>query len=109
MNLKYKLKEKVYFLCYCLGIGNFKERTLARYKKYKQYDDEYRFKELYSQIKVLTRQIKALEYKVNNFKYEICDEMNKELVFIPRVMSIDETLDYIICNKVSISRFGERR
>ncbi len=55
------------------------------------------------------KQLEELQHKVNNLPYEIYDKIicNSLSVQIPKIKSIDETLDKIIRDKCSISRFGD--
>jgi glycosyltransferase family protein len=55
------------------------------------------------------KQIEELQYKLDNQPYEIYDKIVKDSfsVQIPRVKSIEETLDKIINERCSIARFGD--
>ena len=45
------------------------------------------------------------KYGLDFIKYEIKDDL--ENIFIPKILSNEETIDYIIDNNVSVSRFGD--
>ncbi len=70
-------------------LERFKKRTFCSGKKYKQLEE--------------------LQYKLDNLPYEIYDKIiNGGLcVQIPRIKSADETLDKILQDKCSLSRFGD--
>jgi glycosyltransferase family protein len=55
------------------------------------------------------KQLEEAQYKLENMPYEIYDKFtnNSFSVQIPKIRSIDETLDKIINDKCSISRFGD--
>jgi len=55
------------------------------------------------------KQLEELQYKLENMPYEIYDKIinNSFSVQIPKIKSIEETLDKIINDKCSISRFGD--
>lgn len=52
---------------------------------------------------------KTIDYKIEvvNKSYILIDKVKKLIYSKPEVLSIDETLDYIIKNKCSVSRFGD--
>jgi len=55
------------------------------------------------------KQLEETQYKLENMSYEIYDKIiNDSLSFqIPKIKSMEETLDKIINDKCSISRFGD--
>jgi glycosyltransferase family protein len=55
------------------------------------------------------KKLEEIQYKLDNLPYEIYDNIicNSFSVQIPKIKSIDETLDKIIRDKCSISRFGD--
>jgi len=55
------------------------------------------------------KQLEEIQNKLENMPYEIYDKIicNSFSVLIPKIKSIDETLDKIIRDKCSISRFGD--
>lgn len=55
------------------------------------------------------KQLEEIQYKLENMPYEIYDKIiNKSFsVRIPKIKSIDETLDKILQAKCSLSRFGD--
>ncbi len=55
------------------------------------------------------KQLEEIQYKLGNMPYEIYDKIinNSFSVQIPKIKSIEETLDKIINDKCSISRFGD--
>lgn len=52
---------------------------------------------------------KSIDYKISaiNKIYILIDKINKLVNSKPKVLNIDETIDYIIKNKSSVSRFGD--
>lgn len=44
---------------------------------------------------------------INNVKYELLDEINRNTIHIPQVMSIEETVQEIYEKKKSVCRFGD--
>jgi len=73
------------------------EKELERFKK----------KLFYSGKKY--KQLEEFQYKLENMPYEIYDKIinNSFSVQIPKIKSIEETLDKIINDRCSISRFGD--
>lgn len=73
------------------------EKELERFKK----------KLFYSGKK--HKQLEEFQYKLDNLPYEIYDKIvnNGFSVQIPKIKSIEETLDKIINDRCSISRFGD--
>jgi len=73
------------------------EKELERFKK----------KLFYSGKK--NKQLEEIQYKLENMPYEIYDKIinNSFNVQIPKIKSKEETLDKIINDKCSISRFGD--
>ncbi|MDT8302791.1 MAG: GT-D fold domain-containing glycosyltransferase [Sedimentisphaerales bacterium] len=55
------------------------------------------------------KQLEELQYKLDNIPYEIYDKIvnNSFSVQLPKIKSIEDTLDKIINEKCSISRFGD--
>jgi len=55
------------------------------------------------------KQLEEIQYKLENMPYEIYDKIinNSFSVQIPKIKSIEETLDKIINDRCSISRFGD--
>jgi len=55
------------------------------------------------------KQLEELQYKLGNMPYEIYDKVINSgiLVQIPKIKSADETLDKILQDKCSLSRFGD--
>jgi len=55
------------------------------------------------------KQLEEIQYKLENMPYEIYDKIinNGFSVQIPKIKSIEETLDKIINDKCSIARFGD--
>jgi glycosyltransferase family protein len=55
------------------------------------------------------KQLEKLQYKVDNLHYEIYDKVTKGSLHIqlPIIKSADETLDKILQDKCSLSRFGD--
>jgi glycosyltransferase family protein len=58
-------------------------------------------------IDILEYEITKLKLITNNIHYEIADKINKEEIQIPIVKSCEETIEEIIKNRKSISRFGD--
>ncbi len=73
------------------------EKELERFKKKLFYSGK------------LHKQLEQMQYKLDNLPYEIYDKIikNSFSVQIPKIKSIEETLDKIINDKCSISRFGD--
>lgn len=44
---------------------------------------------------------------LTNMQYEVADRIHKEKIQIPNVLTIDETIDAIMKEKISISRYGD--
>ncbi len=74
----------------------------SQYGKYRDiiYVDGMYYDELQAQFEFQQRY-------VANMQYEIADKVMKEKIQIPRVLSIDETIDKLIHERVSFSRFGD--
>lgn len=55
------------------------------------------------------KQLEQTQYKLNNVPYELYDKIkqNSTDIQIPQIKSIEETLDKIITDRCSISRFGD--
>ena len=55
------------------------------------------------------KQLEEIQYELDNMPYEIYDQIQKDRISIeiPNIRSIEETLDKIINEKCSISRFGD--
>jgi glycosyltransferase family protein len=51
--------------------------------------------------------INTLKGIVENLPYELYSQLNHETIVLPNIKSIDETINEIIENKVSISRYGD--
>lgn len=60
---------------------------------------------------LIKRELFTLEHKLEIFlrnqKYEIYDEICKGLIKLPRIATIDDTLDMIISHRCSLARFGD--
>lgn len=76
-------------------------------KKVKKELERFKNKLFYSGKK--HKQLEEIQYKLENIPYEIYDKIinNSFSVQIPKIKSIEETLDKIINDKCSISRFGD--
>ena len=55
------------------------------------------------------KQLEEIQYKLENMPYEICDKMINDglSVQMPKIKSAGETLDKILQDKCSLSRFGD--
>ena len=55
------------------------------------------------------KQLEEIQYKLDNIPYELYDKIKQGIadIQIPQIKSIEETLDKIINDKCSISRFGD--
>ena len=56
-------------------------------------------------IKNMNKDIQVAKNGLDFIKYEITDDLKD--IFIPNIMNRQESIDYIINNKVSVSRFGD--
>ena len=56
-------------------------------------------------IKEIYKDTLYTKYALDFIKYEIKDELDN--LFIPKILSNEETINYIIQNNASISRFGD--
>ncbi len=56
-------------------------------------------------LKEIYKDTQYAKYALDFIKYEIKDDLDN--LFIPKILSDEETIDYLIKNKFSISRFGD--
>lgn len=91
-NFKYSILSKITF-------GQKKNYYKKKYKRYS----------LSNNLNSLNTRIDELENRLNNIDYEFCDKYNihSEDIKIPKILSLDETINAIILKKKSISRYGD--
>jgi glycosyltransferase family protein len=77
------------------------------YQKIKKELDRFKRKLLYSGK--VHKKVEQMQYELDNLPYEIYDKVKRESVDIriPIIKSIQETLDKIVRDRCSISRFGD--
>lgn len=55
----------------------------------------------------LNCRIEDIHKYIANMEYEVVDKIKKKLIQIPKIKSIDDTIDEIIEKKLSVSRYGD--
>ena len=55
----------------------------------------------------LASQLEEQQTYIENLEYEVADKINKNKITMPKILSIDETIDNIIEKKLSLSRYGD--
>jgi glycosyltransferase family protein len=82
-------------------------RKNMMYEKIKKGLDRFKKRLLYSGK--IHKQLEQMQYKLDSLPYEICDKVKSGSIDIqiPIIKSVEETLDKIIEDKCSISRFGD--
>lgn len=93
-------------------LKNFKYYVLSKItvgKKRKHYKDKYQRFSIANNFYSLHDRIAQLEDRLNNIDYEFCAKFNlkSDDIKIPKILSLDETIDEIIKKKKSISRYGD--
>lgn len=92
-----------------LHLGVDKKRIVPYFQfDHKQYEGYRNFLHIdgmnYDEMRL---QIESMQKYILNMEYEVADKISKEKLPIPRILSIDETIDGIIEKRMSISRFGD--
>lgn len=97
----YRFKKFKYKILSCITIGKAREY-------YKKKNAKYNYN-MYDKINDLESQINANTNHLGNIEYELVDKYNikTDKIKIPKILSIEETIEEIINNKKSISRFGD--
>ena len=55
----------------------------------------------------LSAKLEKQQMYIENLDYELADKVNKKKIKIPKILSIDETIDNIIEKRLSLSRYGD--
>lgn len=55
----------------------------------------------------LQLQMEQVQKYIGNMEYEVADRIDKNLIRIPQIKSIDETIDDIVEKRLSVSRYGD--
>lgn len=55
----------------------------------------------------LSAKLEKQQMYIENLDYELADKVNKKKIKIPKILSIDETIENIIEKRLSLSRYGD--
>ena len=114
MNFIYHIKKDIYKILYKLVPVKHKEKFEKKYLYYKKVIKHTNPIFVMNQIDKLTDRVSDLETQMTNTdkylqnaKYEVADDLTKNPVKLPKILSIEETLNDIVQNQKSICRYGD--
>lgn len=105
MKAIYFLKKLIYKYLANASSGKNKKKYYLKYEKYKDRLCEHR--KISYRLDCMNYELQMLKSEIGNLKYEYFEDIIQQKILIPKIMQIDETIDYIISNKVSVARFGD--